>query len=241
MSDKLDFLGGQPSGVEEAAPEAQAAETPPAPESEQPDRPRGPDGKFAPKEPDAAAPADAAQPPLSEKETVGFYKAMADERDKRQALEKQLAELRARAEPAPPPSEADQFQATLYAQNLRVSRRLAEKEYGKDTVAEVHDWAAARCDADPAFNQQMRVSDDPYEAAKTAFDREKIAAEVSVSDLDQFRAWKAATAATGQAQTPPAAATPPPRSLATASGTGAVGKEPVTVAEGNAYAALFPT
>ena len=36
------------------------------------------------------------QPPLNERETAGFYRAMQEEREKRQALERQLAELKAR-------------------------------------------------------------------------------------------------------------------------------------------------
>ncbi len=239
MSDKLGFLDGEPSGVEEGAPaveteapapEAQAEASEPAPE-----RPRGPDGKFAPK-----AEAEAAPPPKAADSGHVPIGSLLDEREKRQALERQLADLKARAEPVPAPSEADQVQAAPYGQNLRASRRFAEREYGKDTIATVHDWAAARCDADPAFNQQMRSSDDPYEAAYQAYAREQVLAEVKPGELDAFKAWKAAQAA-AQAQTPPAAANPPPRSLANASGTGAVGKDHVPTGDGNAYAAAFPT
>ena len=240
MSDKLSFLGGDaPSEIEEPTVEVEAEPVASGPE-------RGPDGKFAAKaspEPTEAETPPPPAPPLSEKETVGFYKAMAEERDKRQALERRLAELQARQEPAEPPPLEAVVEQRIYAQNLRASRRFAEREYGKDTIATVHEWAARRCDDDPLFNQHMRSSDDPYEAAYQAYNREQIVAEVSPGDLEGFRAWKAANGAV-QAATPPAAAPAapaPPKSLANASGTGAVGKDHVPVADGNAYAAAFPT
>ncbi len=231
-TDKLSFLGGNEPAEVEVVEDAPAAEVPaeaapePSPEAEQP---RGADGKFAAKD----APKE---PPLSERETVGFYRAMQDERDKRQALEKQLAEFRAReTPPAPVPLEA-QFEQRLYAQNLLTSRRFAESQYGKDEVALVHDWAAAKCDADPLFNQRMRSSDHPYEEAMQAFNRDKIVAEVSPGDLDAFKAWKSAQA---QAAQPQPAAQAAPRSLATAPGNGAAGKAAVPVGEGQAFAGLF--
>ena len=225
-----------------AITESEPAPAMPAPEPPAEGPARAPDGKFAAKASDAAPEPATPQPPLTEKETVGFYKAMQEERDKRQAAERRIAELTANQPPPAPLDTATELQQALYGQKLGVSRKFAEREYGKDTIATVHDWASARCDADPAFNDHMRSSDDPYEAAMAAYNREQILAEVkSPDDLAQFNAWKAAQAA-GQAETPPPPpppSPPAPKSLVNAPGNGAVGKAHVPLSDDAAYAALF--
>ena len=177
--------------------------------------------------------------------------AVLDEREKRQAAEKQLRELQqwreqveaAQAQPLPPEQVLAQQR---YQDNLRYSRKFAERQYGKDFVAEVHQWAFDRCEHDPFFNAEMAAHDDPYEAAAQAYNREQVLKEVSHADLDAFRAWKAVQAqAAGEtpalhAQTPaPQAPKPPPVSLANASGTGALGAAAVPNGDGEAYASLF--
>ena len=152
------------------------------------------------------------QTPLTDRETAGFYRAMQEEREKRQALERQLAGVATMR--APGAADRD-LGLTVYANNLRVSRRFAERDYGREVVAAVHDWAAARCDSDPDFNARMRASDDPYEAAKQSYDQEQAL------------------------RTPSRSASTPPRSLADAPGNGAVGKPHVPVGDGNAYESLF--
>ncbi len=156
------------------------------------------------------------QTPLTDQETTEFYRAMRDELGKRQTLERELAELR--TEKSIPNTMPDRdLGLTVYANNLRVSRRFAEREYGREVVSAVHDWAAAKCDADPAFNARMRASDDPYEAAKQTYDLEQAAR----SDTEHSRRFA------------------PPRSLVDAPGNGAVGKPHVPVGDGNAYESLF--
>ena len=183
----------------------------------------------------------AKQPPLTEKETVGFYKAMQEERDRRQAAEKRIAELEARREPVEPPTQDQMVEARLRSVTLTASRKFADREYGKELLAEVHDWAVAKCDADPHFNASMMSDDDPYEKAVQAYNREQIAAEVqSPDDLAQFKAWKAAQAAAPQAQATPKPAEPPiPKSLADAPGNGAAGAPYVNVGGGEAFGSFF--
>jgi hypothetical protein len=168
---------------------------------------------------------------------------MLDEREKRQALERRLAEIEANKAPTPPPPPEEQLRQALYAQNLKVSRKFAERQYGADTIAQVHDWAAKRCDEDRHFNAQMQSSDDPYEAAYQAYNREQIVQKVSPERLAAFEAWEAAQAAAqAQAQTPahqPAAAVPP-RSLANAPGNGAAGAPHVPTGPGEAFRAVIP-
>jgi len=150
----------------------------------------------------------------------------------------------AAAEAPPPMTRDEQLEAALYDQNLRSSRRFAEREYGKETVAAVHDWAARRCDEDPRFNQEMRNSPDPYEAAYQAYHREQILQTVKPNDLAAFKAWQAAQAGAGQTTThqgaaPQGASTSVPRSLVTASGTGGAGAPHVPVGPGMAFASAI--
>lgn len=263
MSDKLGFLSGDPDEVVEhvetpAVETAPAVETvaDPAPEPAAQAPQRGPDGKFLPKGSDpASAPAEppaAPQTPAPAHATEDGripIAAMLDERDKRQALERQLKELQdrdaarqAQQPPAEPLEPAQELERALYAQNLRVSRKFAERQYGADTIATLHDWATKRCDDDPVFNHQMMTSEDPYEAAYQAYNREQIVAKVSPERLAAFEAWEAAQAL-AQApvlQTPPSPLAPPPRSLATAPGTGERGGElPVENGPGEAFKATI--
>ncbi len=176
--------------------------------------------------------------------------ALLDERDKRQAeraradgLENQIAAMRAQAQPPEPLEPHEAVKQALYAQNLRASRRFAEREYGKDQISAVHDWAARQCDQDPHFNEQMRGAEDPYEAACQAFNREQVLRTVKPGDLAAFNAWRDAQASQGarmgvqagvQSQAPTKA---PPRTLANAPGNGGPGRSPI--GPGQAFAAVI--
>jgi hypothetical protein len=184
---------------------------------------------------------------------------MLDEREKRQAAERRAKELEdwkrqqeeAQAQPLPP---EQVLAAQRYQDNLRYSRKFAERQHGKELIDQVHQWAYDRAARDPYFNAEMAAHDDPYEAAVQAYNREQVLQAVTPSDLDAFRAWKAAQAqaageprpesgAAPHSQTPApvglTAPKPPPRSLAEASGTGALGNPAVNVGEGVAFASLF--
>ncbi|HEY1562117.1 MAG TPA: hypothetical protein VGF71_14725 [Caulobacteraceae bacterium] len=244
--------------------DAGAASAPESPE-------RGPDGKFVAKAeeagetpalrenpeaseaPRAPLPPSGRTPPASQGESGQVpISALLDEREQRQtaqkelkALQERLAQERADWQAKNPPTEAEVLEAQRYADNLRFSRRFAEKEYGKDFVQKAHDWAFAKCETDPLFNEQMKTSDDPYEAAAQAFNREEILRQVSLADLEAFNAWKAAQAsaqpsgssgeaARGEPPQPPASPAPP-RSLATAPGNGAAGVTVLPLGGGEAY------
>jgi hypothetical protein len=258
--DKLQFLEGSPSSADpreaansEGRPVEQAGEGPQ----------RGPDGRFLTAVPVTDSPqANAADP----RESGGSedrsqsrlredghvpISALLDEREKRQAekaqreaLERRVAEMTAQASPPRELAPAEHMEVALYSQNLRASRRFAEREYGKEAIAAVHDWAARRCDEDPIFNHQMRSSDDPYEAACQAYNREQILRTVKPDDLAAFKAWQASAAKASEARAAhesipthrSTSRTPVPRSLATASGTGGAGASHVPIGPGQAFA-----
>ena len=228
--------------VEESEP-APAPLAEPEPVAEGPAR--GADGKFTAKadEPDAEA-------PLNKTELAGTLHALLTEREKRQAAERERDEWKAKVAPPAEPTPDQAMAQQVRAVTLTTSRKFAEKEYGKDLVSAVHDWALARCDADPAFNAQMFAVDDPYEHAVQAYNRAQIAETVkSPDDLAQFKAWKAAQSSYAEASQdkaaqspqpiPPPPEAPVPRSLATAPGNGAAGKAHIPVGEGQAYASVI--
>ena len=153
--------------------------------------------------------------------------------------------IEARQPASPPPTREDQIQGALYSQNLRTSRRFAEKTYTPELIATVHDWAVKRCDDDPVFNQQMRASEDPYEAAYQAYQRDQIVSKVTPADLAEFERWKASRAA---GATPPAAThqptptptpAPPPKSLANQPNAGGAGRPETPMGPGAAFASVL--
>lgn len=256
--DKLEFLSGeQPAGSDPGstvAPQVAAA----APGDTGPQR--GPDGHYLTAVPvtetsshaNPRASGGSEDRPESRLRDDGHVpiSALLDEREKRQAekaqretLERHIAEMRAQAMPQRELAPTEHLEIALYSQNLRASRRFAEREYGKDNVSTIHDWATRRCDEDPVFNQQMRSSDDPYEAAYQAYHREQILRTVKPDDLAAFKAWRASFAKASEAGAthesisthPSASRTPVPRSLATASGTGGAGAPHVPVGPGLAF------
>lgn len=257
--DKLNFLGGeQPAGSDPASTAApQAAAATPADEGPQ----RGPDGRFLTAVP-VTDPSSSANPRASDgsegrpdarlrEDGHVPISALLDEREKRQAeraqreaLERRIAEMRAQAAPQRELAPTEHLEVALYSQNLRASRRFAEREHGKDNIAAIHDWATRRCDEDPIFNEQMRSSDDPYEAAYQAYSREQILQAVKPDDLAAFKAWQASFAKASEARAtresvpthPSASRAPVPRSLATASGTGGAGASHVPIGPGQAFA-----
>jgi len=251
MSDKLDFL--EQSGTEEPRVEAETPQPAPEPQveaaeqaqepTEAPPAPqRGPDGKFLPKETEAAPEAPTPPPAAPKGDPLPGISALLDEREKRQALERQVAELKAKQAPPPEMTPDDVRKAEMFQMNMRMSRKFAEKNYGAETLSKVHDWASARCDADPIFNQQMLSSDDPYEAAMQAYNREEILKVVTPGDLEAFRSWQAAQSAVHGGAPPPSqqSSQPIPRSLATASGTGSLGKDAVPLQDGAGFMAAIP-
>lgn len=249
MADELSFLSGGDTVGSTPAPEvapvldaAPGPEATPAPEPALSEQPRAPDGKFAPKDtpapaavipepvPPAPAPPEPSQVPLA---------ALHEERDRRQAAERQLAEFQAKAKPAEPvapkpiPDVLDDPKGYQTAQDQKIAEqafeirrdfswRFAVKEHGADAMATVKDWAGQKANSDPAFNLQLLQSDDLYETAVTAWKQEQLLSKVQGVDpatFDAFLAWQASQVGSQTAPpvipqaiplTAPAAASPTP-------------------------------
>lgn len=166
--------------------------------------------------------------------------ALLDERDRKKQLERELEQYRqqqqaSQPEPIDPWSDLEgalaqrdqQYQTMLFQQKAQMSRRFAEMQHGKEEVETAIEWARAQCDADPAFNQKVFVSDDPVGLAVEAYRREQIASAMTMDDFKAFQAWKqaqsnpqpVAAAIPPVAQEAPAVP-PPPKSLVTAQSAG---------------------
>lgn len=244
-TDQLAFLAEQSTGGKPTAPPAPQSEQQTVESTTESDTPGSP-GDFIAETPEQSPEAQATAPasPISAEPGHVPLSALLDEREKRRTAERRAAELEAKQQPALQLSATDLQRSSQYQLNLRVSRKFAEQEYGKDTVALIDDWAVEKCNADAIFNQQIMASDDPYEAAYQAYSRERVLSEVQPSDLDEFKAWKAIKAGVQAVEAEPNArrhqpATPLPRSLATAPGNGGPLETHTPVGDGQAFSAAF--
>jgi hypothetical protein len=207
------LIEGEPEGVAEE--EAQVTEQP-APAAERQEAGETPTLQVTPPPPEPG------HVPVA---------ALLDERDKRKALEKRLADLEAERKtegPAPEPTTAQQ----MWGLRMDVSRELMVSQHGEAEAQALHEWGEAKCGSDPHFNAQVYASKNPYAFLRQARQREMLLAEVSPDDLDDYKAWKASKAQGGSpAPTPQPTPTPtPPRSLANApnaGGAGAVAETPM--------------
>ena len=248
--DKLDFLDA-PTGDEPApAPVIEAAPEPTPEPTEGPAR--APDGKFAPK---AEAPVEQAQPaapeaaPQPQQPPPGFVP-LAALQEARQQLQ---AARQAPPQPAPDLYEDPEgFQAHVEQERHRVnltwSQKMAEKEHGPELTATVMEWAQARADQDPAFNQRALQTQDPVGFAIQEYQRDQALALFSKPETVQaFLAWQTQT----QTQTPqqPQAITAPapiphqqptpPRSLASAPAAGGIKPGEIPVGPSVAFDSVF--
>jgi hypothetical protein len=234
---------------------APAFETTPAEPPAQPPPEPAADGPAPP------AQASAAPPPPAPPEPGHIpISALLEEREKRQGLEKKLAEIEAAQREAQaqardadlPPDQ--QLQGQLWAVRRDVSRELLAGKHGEAEAQALEAWGFERCERDPAFNAQVFASRNPYEFIRQARQREALLAEVSPDDLDDYRAWKAsrasplrsessggqAGAASPTSSAAHAAPPPPPRSLVTAPNAGGSGAQAeIPVGPGAAFAATI--
>lgn len=260
MSEELDFLDGdKPAETPAAVSEQPVVETPAEPSQEGPAR--GPDGKFvskageAPQEPQAAPeppqapPVEAKAEPAQVPEGYVPLSALKELRKEIQALKQappspiQLPDIYQDPEGY---QQAVQFQAEQQAHAIRLdySKRLAAATHGAQTVDQAYEWAYARCDADPIFNQQVRAAADPYEFVVSEWKRDRIFGLLSQQDPARLEQLLAGLQAPAQ-HTPQAVQQPPPQqpiptpSLASAPAAGSDKPGAMPIHEGAAFDAIF--
>lgn len=193
MSDKLAFLD-EPQGSKETpapTPEPVATETPP-PAQEQPPQP---------------SPTPEPQPSVE----TEWTKAMAlDEREKRQALQKQFEEAQRKIEelskppatPIDPLTDPEGFRRDFDAKVetakqdilFDTTHRFAVKTYGADVVKAAEAALGEECKTNPAFFQTVARQPDPYDFVVKWHKRQLSLAKLGDDDPDtwaqkQFETW----------------------------------------------------
>lgn len=220
-----------------------------------------PEPEAAPAEPVPEPANPFATPVVEAKPEPGFVPitSMLDEREKRQKLEAELAQIRASQQQQQPqpipdrwedPDGHDAYQQALAERaitnvKLDLSEEVAREKFGDELVDKAREWALQKARTHPSFGQELLQQRNPYRYAVEQYNREQIASQVSPDDFAQFQAWKQAQA---QLQAPAPAAEPappdtprtlPPRSLASAPSAGGVLSE-VEQSEEEMFAEVIP-
>lgn len=237
-----------------AAIEADNAEEPVTEAAPEP----GVETPEAPAEPEALAPAEQQPvnpltPPVVEhKPEPGFVpiSVVLDERDKRKALEAEVAQFRAQQQPQTQPQVPDMFDdpegfanyqaGTAHSAALNVKLDMSEEfvrqQKGDEIVDKARDWALEQFQRRPGYQQEVFNQRNPYGYIVQQYEREQIASSVTADDFAQFQAWKQAQAQLTQTQqqaAPAVAPSPaiPPRSLASAPSAGGINADVVQTDE----------
>lgn len=250
-SDPMEFL--EDKEPEEVAADAPESEPTPA---EEPKEAKG----ETPPEPEAAE-VEAGAPPAPEPEPTRVpITAMLDEREKRQAAERELQQLRQWREQMEAQARAAQqktpdiyedpegfvrqtqasVQQALWNERLNMSEALARDKFGDETVESARDAFMRAAQANPAIYAEMRQHPNPYSYVVNWHKRQSILSEIG-EDPDK---WKQSQLEAlkeqvrqellSQAQPSPKPNAPPPSlSKAPARGTDAINP-------GNAFDSLFP-
>jgi hypothetical protein len=181
--------------------------------------------------------------------------ALLDEREKRKALEARIAQYEqdraAQPAAAPDPSRdphgyqqhlMQQVQQTVLDTRLNMSETSSRRHYGDSLTDQAKDWALAKFGTNPAFQNEVLGSPDPYDYAIKAFQRDQISSQVTPDKFAAFQAWESAQAqiASAPASIAPAPSSAPvPRSIASISSAGGgVAHEPNDPE--SAFAGAFP-
>jgi hypothetical protein len=124
-----------------------------------------------------------------------------------------------------------QFQQVVWKTKLDLSESMARERFGDATVDGAVEWGFELCSQNPGFNQQVLTAKDPIGFVVKEHKRQlalKALGDADPSEVEQFRAWKAANAqipaqrvaAIPATAIPPQQATMPPRSLASVTSAG---------------------
>lgn len=208
-------------------------------------------------------PEAAPQPQPQQRQDSGFVPiaAMMDERDKRRALEQEVAQLRqAQPQPRTAPDPFDDPHGFAEHQNTMVEQRLAQErfamsdmfarqQHGAETVDKAVEWAQQRAQQDPTFAASYMRQANPIDWIVQQHKRDDMLGQIGDRSMDDFvRDYMAknpdkfpapavaAPAVVTQQAIPPAK---PPRSLAT-QGSGPSDVRDVATGDLAAVDAVFP-
>jgi hypothetical protein len=250
--DKLSFLDGEtPEQTAAPTPETPApepvAQTAP-PEGEPQGQPRGPDGKFASKAPEASAtPAPEPQAPATPPEAVTSVAEPVKAPDGYvpigvvQELRREIQALKLQPQQPPPtryqPGEegyeeeqnAIRYEALIAGRaRVQVARSYAVKAHGEEAVEAALEWARQRADYDQNFAVQAQSAEDPVAFAMEEHEYHQALGKLRDPQARaNFMAFLNGQAAAPQAQpaaapsvAPPPQPSAPPQSMASAPNAG---------------------
>jgi len=194
-----------------------------------------------------------ADPPTEEK-VRGILHATLDEREKRQRLERENAELRAQIQPRTIPSIQDEEAYTAHVNDMvnravvserfNVSESMAQEKHGADAVKAAMDWGMQRSQESPAFAAEYMRQKHPIDWAVKQHKRDALMKDLG----DDPDAWvrkryaeinpSGTTTAIPQASQAQAAPQPTPqqqplptKSLASATSAGGMQVQPIKTDE----------
>ncbi|UQS94824.1 scaffolding protein [Pseudanabaena phage Pam1] len=165
-------------------------------------------------------------------------------------LREEIRQLRQPQQPVEMPQPVDIFedpdgfrsevQRMALSNKLDLSEAMNAEKYGDDAVEAAKQWAQQKFHNNPSFANEVFGQRDPYGYVIKTMRKEEAAAklgDVDPSEIDQFRAWKAAQAAV---QPVVQQATPiPPKSLASAPNAGDVRQPAKVTPEEERIAQMF--
>lgn len=206
MDNLEEFLGASPEAAEVTPEPVEAKAQEPeveAPEGEtKPERPRGPDGKFAKKEEPVMVP----------------LQALHETRDELKALKVELEALR-QPKPAPEATPVpDVFEDPQgYTQHLQsqisqvaldtrlnLSEELVRQSAGDEIVNAAQEWGKQQLASNPALAQAFYSNRNPYGFLVKEYQRQQTLAELGDDPtlIEEFKTWRAARNAPQPAPAP---------------------------------------
>ena len=215
-----ELFGGEPAEELEPIAEQPVNE----PELEPEERPRDEHGRFAAKETGVEPQETVETVPPTDKLPQQDYKALREERDKRQRLEAELEALKAQVNQTPPPSIwEDEEAARAYDRNQTVSAAVQEATFqanlnmsemmvrqANPDFEEVKAEFLALAQDNPALAQQALQDPHPWNKAYTIAKNARTMRELGATDIDSLREKiKAELMAEMQVQQPARSQLPP--------------------------------
>lgn len=223
MSDDVLNIFGETDNEQPEVAETPAQEAP-APENAQPE------GETV-ENPAESTGENEAEPPAAKTEEEQRhvpYEALRDERSKRQALERRLAEIeaaqqRAQIEAIADPGERaqavqQQLMQAAVAHKVQLSRQYAERQYGPEFVQEVENFFNDPQHA-PMSHQFLRTAD-PFGSAVEYYNAAKALREIGPDPNSYREKLREQLKAEIMAELSPAKPKAPPRSMASAPAAG---------------------
>lgn len=190
-----------------------------------------------------------------EKFNPTLYKEMKEERRKRQEAEREREELRQqfaavqRQQPQPQAQvvpdayedpngfaewQRNQLRQVQWDADVKISRFVAEQQYGKETVKEAVQWAQQEAQTNPALDLRIGNSSSPLELVVQEYQQSRTLQSLAGKSPEDFardyaisQGWIVAQPEPGTAlQQQPSPSKTPPRSLASKPGNGGVSQVP---------------